>query len=165
MNITIRAAESEDYPSIAQIYDHPLVVEQSSQRPYLGVEKISEMFVAQRENVIVVVAETSGTIVGYLAVHLNSKPRARHVAAISMAVHPDHQGLGVGSELMAKAIELADQWLNLVRLELTVYADNRAAIHLYRKYGFEVEGEARWASFKAGSYANLLYMARLQQST
>ncbi len=37
-------------------------------------------------------------------------------------------------------MDLADNWLNLQRLELTVYSDNAAAIALYRKFGFEQEG-------------------------
>ncbi len=71
-----------------------------------------------------------------------------------MSVHDDFQNRGVGSALMAAMIELADNWLGLRRIELEVYADNAAAIHLYEKFGFVIEGRtsarARRAAGGAG---------------
>jgi putative acetyltransferase len=45
-----------------------------------------------------------------------------------MAVRDDWQGKGVGTALMEAALDLADNWLNLTRIELTVYVDNAAGI-------------------------------------
>ena len=53
-----------------------------------------------------------------------------------MAVHDDWAGRGVGTALMQAALDLADNWLGLTRVELTVWADNQAALALYRKAGF-----------------------------
>lgn len=52
-----------------------------------------------------------------------------------MAVRDDWQGKGVGSELMEAALDLAENWLNLTRVELSVYTDNEAGIALYKKFG------------------------------
>jgi putative acetyltransferase len=60
-----------------------------------------------------------------------------------MGVRDDWQGKGVGSALMRAALDLADNWLGLRRLELNVHADNERAIALYRKFGFEIEGTHR----------------------
>jgi putative acetyltransferase len=43
-----------------------------------------------------------------------------------MAVRDDWQGKGVGTALMEAALDLADNWLNLTRIELRVYVDNAA---------------------------------------
>ena len=67
----------------------------------------------------------------------------RHVGSIGMAVRDDWQGRGVGTALMEAALDLADNWLNLTRVELSVYVDNAPAIALYEKFGFEVEGTHR----------------------
>jgi len=67
-------------------------------------------------------------------------PCRRHVGQIGMAVRDDWQGKGVGSALMDAAIDLAENWLNLTRLELDVFTDNEPAIHLYKKFGFSIEG-------------------------
>ena len=84
---------------------------------------------------------STGTIVGNLGLHAASKSaRRRHVGDVGMAVRDDRQRRGVGTALMQAAIELADGWLNYQRLELSVYTDNLAALALYRKFGFAIEG-------------------------
>jgi putative acetyltransferase len=55
-------------------------------------------------------------------------------------VRDDWHGQGVGTALIEAAIDLADNWRNLTRLELRVFTDNAPAIHLYEKVGFEIEG-------------------------
>jgi putative acetyltransferase len=79
-----------------------------------------------------------------------------------MCVHDDFHGRGIGSALMAALIDVADKWLDLKRLELTVYVDNAAAVALYRKFGFEVEGTRRGDTFRDGRYVDSFAMARLQ---
>jgi L-phenylalanine/L-methionine N-acetyltransferase len=50
---------------------------------------------------------------------------------------------GAGTVLMQSAVDLADKWLNLTRLELEVYTDNESVIRLYKKFGFTIEGILR----------------------
>jgi L-phenylalanine/L-methionine N-acetyltransferase len=69
-----------------------------------------------------------------------------------MAVHDDYQNRGIGTALMAAAIDLADNWLNLKRLELQVFTDNAPAIHLYEKFGFIIEGTHKADTFREGKY-------------
>lgn len=64
--------------------------------------------------------------------------------------------------MLAAIIELGERWLNLSRLTLGVYADNEAALALYRKHGFEVEGRQRRAAFRDGAYVDVIQMARLR---
>ena len=59
-------------------------------------------------------------------------------------------------------IELADNWLDLRRLELTVFADNAPAITLYERFGFAREGLHRAHAFREGTYADALAMGRLR---
>jgi len=47
-----------------------------------------------------------------------------------------------------------------VRIELDVTEGNERAIHLYRSFGFEVEGKKKYSIIKGGKYADLLMMAR-----
>ncbi|HHC6783606.1 TPA: GNAT family N-acetyltransferase, partial [Vibrio parahaemolyticus] len=81
-----------------------------------------------------------------------------------IGVHDQFHGLGVGSKLIETIIELADNWLNVRRIQLEVNADNEAAIGLYKKHGFEIEGEAIDASFRDGEFINTYYMARIRPS-
>jgi RimJ/RimL family protein N-acetyltransferase len=47
------------------------------------------------------------------------------------------------------------------RLELTVRVDNAAAIHLYQRMGYEIEGTKRRSLLVDGEFVDELYMARL----
>jgi putative acetyltransferase len=102
-------------------------------------------------------------IVGMLSVEtFPTRPRRRHVGRIGISVHGEFQGKGVGTALMAAAVDVADNWLNLTRLELEVYADNAAAIHLYERFGFIYEGTLRQHAFRNGKYVDSNVMGRLR---
>ena len=66
---------------------------------------------------------------------------------------------GVGSALLACAIEWAKATGTVKRIELFVYARDAAAIHLYRKLGFEEEGRCRGAIYQNGEFLDDLIMA------
>jgi len=78
-----------------------------------------------------------------------------------MSVAVEAQGQGVGSALMVALLDWADNWARLLRLELTVFTDNPAAIALYKKFGFQIEGTHRAYALRNGAFADVLAMARL----
>ncbi len=80
-----------------------------------------------------------------------------------MLVHDDYQGQGIGSKLVEAALDLAENWLNLKRIELTVYTDNAPAIHLYEKYSFVIEGTMRKYAFRDGQYVDVYAMAKISK--
>ena len=53
-----------------------------------------------------------------------------------------HQLPGVTREVsrVYDAVEMADHWLDLLRLELGVFVDNEPAVRLYQRFGFVIEG-------------------------
>jgi RimJ/RimL family protein N-acetyltransferase len=66
--------------------------------------------------------------------------RSRHgFGEIGMAVAREWRGRGVGSALLAAAVDWARE-RGLHKLSLSVFAHNAAAIALYRKFGFVDEG-------------------------
>jgi len=87
--------------------------------------------------------------------------RRRHTMGLGISVRPQVQGQGVGSALMAALCDYADRWVGMLRLELTFDTDNHAAIHPYRKFGFEVEATMRSYALPDGAYAVAPAMARL----
>ena len=113
------------------------------------------------ENVYAYVALFDGKVVGNLGLEVCVNPRRRHVASFGMGVKDDVLGKGVGSALIKTAIDLADNWLNLKRLELIVYTDNERALNLYKKFGFIIEGESEAYAFRNGEYVSVYHMARL----
>ncbi len=74
----------------------------------------------------------------------------------------DWQGKGVSTALMEACLDLADNWLGLMRLDLPVYVDNATAIWLYKRFGFEIEGTHKRFAFRKGEYVDAYVMARLR---
>src|SRR5689334_14691463 len=83
------------------------------------------------ERMHVFVAEIQGKVAGVINLNAGTG-RKSHVGEITMAIHDKHQGQGIGKMLMLTALDLADNWLNLVRLEMDVYTDNERALRLYK---------------------------------
>lgn len=100
-------------------------------------------------------------IIGSIGLTVNANPRLRHSGSIGIMVHKDYQNMGIGTALMQAIIDIADNWLMLIRVELTVFEDNEKAINLYEKFGFQKEGLKRLAGIRKGKYVNEYLMARI----
>lgn len=118
----------------------------------------------QDRSMHVFVAELQGKAIGMVSVHVG-EGRQKHVGDLTMAVHDAYQGQGIGKMLLLTVIDLADNWLNLLRLEMDVYVDNERALRLYKNFDFEIEGRRRGASFRNGTYIDSYIMARLAPKT
>jgi putative acetyltransferase len=162
MNITVRHVEPGDYEAVQRVMSGPKAVAGTLQLPLPSLERWRKRLAEPREGFYNLVACVEGELVGSLGLGVEQAPRRRHVGHLGMSVRDDWQGRGVGSALMRAGVDLADNWLNLARLELTVYTDNQAAIALYQKFGFAIEGTLRRYAFRAGAYVDAYAMARLR---
>ena len=164
MNIKIRAAEPSDCEAIRETMTQPIAQAQTLQLPYASLETWKKRLAESPAGDHALVAEVDGKVVGNLGLHAAGKsPRTRHVGALGMSVHDAWHRKGVGAALLRAALDLADNWLQYKRLELTVYIDNAAAIALYQKFGFEIEGTLRMYAFRNGEYVDTFAMARLKR--
>jgi L-phenylalanine/L-methionine N-acetyltransferase len=162
MDITIRKAGPSDAEAIWKCYNAPLVVRNTLQLPYRSFESVRELLTKGEEGYHTLVAVVDGEVVGMIGLHAFSRPRINHRGEIGMMVRDDWQGKGVGKAMMQAVIDLADKWLNLARIELTVFTDNEPAIALYRKFGFEIEGALRKHAFRDGEFVDSYVMARVK---
>ena len=97
-----------------------------------------------------------------MALDVMENPRRGHVAKFGISVAADMQGRGVGRRLMSEMVNVCDNWLRIERIELTVFADNPAAVALYKNFGFEIEGTGRKFALRNGEYVDAYYMARMK---
>jgi putative acetyltransferase len=162
-NILIRRVEPEDFAGLQRIHGQPRAVWGTLQLPYPSAQTWRKRLAAQAENVYGLVACANQEIVGSLGLIANDRSaRRRHVGQLGMAVHDQWQGQGIGTALLRAAVDLADRWLNLSRLELTVYTDNEHAISLYQRFAFEIEGRLRKYAFRNGEFVDAYTMARIR---
>jgi putative acetyltransferase len=163
VDVSVRHAEPDDAEAIHRILSGPRATAGTLQLPLQSLENVRKRFLESPEGLYHLVACVEGDVVGHLGLETFPKHwRRRHVGYIGMAVRDDLQGRGVGTALMEAALDLADNWLGLTRVELTVYVDNAAEVALYKKVGFEVEGTHRRYAFRDGEYVDAYSMARLK---
>ena len=113
-----------------------------------------------RAGAVHVVAVADDGVVGWCDLRPKAAPTLRHTAVLGMGMVAAYRGQGIGSRLLATALELALAH-EIRRSELLVRSDNAPAIALYRRFGFVAEGTCcNYMSVDGVDYDALL-MARL----
>jgi len=156
-----RLATADDLRAVHAIYMHPEVV------PYLGIDPVSleafePYFAGLLASGAFFVVPRDGEVLGFYRV--NRQPgRSRHVAILTtLAIAPSEKGSGLAAAMIEEAIELL-RTQGVLRVELTLEADNQRALSFYRKLGFEQEGRLKKAYKRADQpdYLDELLMARV----
>ena len=156
-----RAADAEDF---CQMMADPEVYAALMQLPMPSVEMWHKRLADSEEGKdgqLHLVAERDGHVVGSTGLHPALQLRRRHCAVLGISVAQRAQGQGVGSALLQALCDYADNWAQLLRLELTVFCDNTRALALYQRCGFVHEGTHRAFALRRGVYADVFSMARL----
>ncbi|MCL1906121.1 MAG: GNAT family N-acetyltransferase [Clostridiales bacterium] len=167
MEFIIRPARVEDALGINELRRMPGVFENILGIPSESLQK-NEDFLrnmdANSHHFVAIIPDEAGLekVIGMAGLTVFANPRRRHGADLGMMVHKDYQGQGVGKKLIETLLDMADNWLMLVRVELGVYTDNERAINMYKKYGFEPEGIKRKDAVRSGQYVDVLMMARIK---
>jgi putative acetyltransferase len=160
--IEIRAAEPSDAEAFHALFACPNVIANTLQLPWRSLDLQRERLGETPPGTHRLVALVDGRLVGNITLEQHQGARRRDVASFGMAVHDAYVRQGVGSALMAAMIHLADDWLGVRRIEMEVWTDNQAAIHLYEKFGFVVEGTGRQYALRAGKLVDAHFMARVR---
>jgi putative acetyltransferase len=165
--VTIRAYEPADADTVGRsLRGGPnAVIAGTLQIPWQSLdEQRARWNATDRSHTRTLVAEVDGVAVGMIGVHLGQRPRNRHIAAIGMHVDDALLGKGIGGALLDAAIELAEKWCGILRLELDVWVDNERAVRLYKSRGFEIEGVAAALALRDGELVDCYRMARLSKT-
>jgi len=130
----VRPARPEDARPLAELF--AAVAEERdgiAAEPPVDVDRWAERGAESSANMLVAVAGDEH--VGQLSLH----PTWHGVADLGMLVAKPWRGRGVGSALVAAAIEKA-RTDGYHKLALEVFPHNEAGLALYRKFGFVEEG-------------------------
>lgn len=163
MKIEIRRVEPGDYKAVQQVHAQPAGLRGTLQLPFPSEEMWKERLAKLGDQHYGLVACVEGEVLAMASLGPAApSPRRKHAGYIGLAVHDQWTGKGVGTALMKALIDLADNWLNLSRLELTVFTDNEPALRLYKKLGFVVEGTHKKYAYRDGEYIDAYTMARVR---
>lgn len=163
--LILRRARPADAAALAEQLAEPDVFPGLLQLPHANVElwlqRLSAPPVAGSPE-LQLVAEREGRLVGSAGLHgVGASLRRRHAMGLGISVTAAAQGQGVGHALMTALLDYADNWAQVLRLELSVFHDNARAIRLYERHGFEHEGRCKAYALRHGVYEDVLLMARL----
>ena len=160
--LKIRAFHPDDVDDLYHLWSHPRIGRTTMQLPSQEWWWAEERVENRPSGFHRFVADLDGRVVGMIALGVKQNSRMTHSGHMGMMVSPDHWGLGIGSRLMEAVIDLADNWLNLKRVELEVHTDNPSAVHLYKKFGFEIEGTKRFHTYGDGRWTDSYLMGRIR---
>jgi len=164
-NFKIRRAVPSDAPAFVEMMGDPEIFSSLLQLPYPAEERWRQLLqdqAAPGKTDLHLVAERDGKLLGSAGLHpAGMSLRRRHAMSLGISVVVEEQGRGVGSALLTALLDYADNWGQVLRIELTAYADNDRALRLYERLGFEREGLFKAYALRNGRYVDTIAMARL----
>jgi RimJ/RimL family protein N-acetyltransferase len=155
-----RLATPHDLTAVHAIYMHEEVV------PYLGIDPASlaefePYFAGLLASGAFFVVTRDSEVRGFYRAS-RQQGRSRHVVILTtLAIDPFEKGSGLAAVMIGEAIDLL-RAQGVLRIELTLEADNQRALAFYRKLGFEQEGRLKNAYKRADEpdYLDEIMMAR-----
>jgi putative acetyltransferase len=157
--LIIRARQSSDAQALTQLVNLPGFRFGTMRLPFHSPQEVAGWIEKAPTTNVELVAEVDGQIVGQAGLH-RFAGRQAHAGGLGMGVHDAWTGRGIGTALLTALLETADKWLGIRRLQLTVYVDNAPAIHLYKRFGFVIEGTHKAYALRDGQYVDVHTMAR-----
>lgn len=126
---------------------------------HYAVESVKplDFFIQRLSASFVFGAYQAQTIIGLAVLTPESGMKTQHKAHLTaLFVEPEFRRKSVAEQLLSFLMDYSQQ--NLEQIMLSVFEDNRAAINLYKKYGFEIYGIEQQSVKDQGCYRNEVLM-------
>jgi len=160
--VCLRLAVEEDAASLIRAIDSVareqlyfirsrFEVEEQKERSFIGR--------ARQEGDLILVALDGDVVVGWVTLFRAQAEFQRHTAELGMGIVQQVREVGLGTELMDRALKWAAE-NNIEKVNLGVRASNERAMALYTKFGFVQEGyRLRHIKDRQGRYDDDIEMA------
>lgn len=158
----IRMASRSDAPDMRSIYNHAIESRMSTCDLESRLTSDIEAWFNGRDMARpIYVYDVDGGCIGYLSVSdfWNNRPGYRVTADCGVYVDPHHQGEGIGSALLEHFLEQAPA-LGLESVVTSMFADNRASVRLFDKFGFTRVGLCQRVANLEGQWKDLVIVQR-----
>jgi RimJ/RimL family protein N-acetyltransferase len=113
-----------------------------------------------RENCLYICGLIDGRIVSALSFLTSSNKRLMHRGDLGIGVLKDYWNIGVGNALLDYFFRWAASTGTIKKIDLEVRDDNAAAIALYEKWSFNIEGKIERGMCINGRFYDLYHMGR-----
>lgn len=152
IGLVIRPARPDDAEQLTTLMQETVregaVLRDRPEVPSYTPEQTRSMAERARERIIratssdsdlILVAEVDGQIAGEVSFTTESPGIRPGTVAVGAGVKRELRNQGIGSALLAQAVEWARGADSVRRVLLSLRTENIAAIHLYQKHGFEFQ--------------------------
>lgn len=158
----IRALEREDLKFIHEINNERNTMAYWFEEPYESLDELISLYdkhihdTHERRFVIDVEGNFAGVVelVWIDFIHRNCE--------IQIIILENFRGFGYAQQALKKGIEYAFSILNMHKVYLYVDTSNATAVHIYKKIGFEIEGNMKEQFFSNGTYRDSYFMGLLR---
>lgn len=159
--LDIRPLEPTDARAAHELVSHPEVARGLGGTPFDPLHAYEQTF-REPAGVERMGAFEHGKLVAFVEIAPGSRARVAHVARFALAVPPASLHGAAATALLAAALEAADRWMSLIRLELELPAGESALQALLEQHGFAVEVRRRAAIVLDGGLADSVALARIR---
>lgn len=158
--LIVRPYDVSDLEAILDLFNQPSCREGMATDPFTTVGDVSAWLDSQGPDALILVACESDVAIG-VGVLVQGQDSRRYVGGVILFVHDAYHRRGVGTRLLRALMSTADAFRGMRRLELWVLCDNKPAIKIYSKFGFDIEGRHRCFAWRDGEMVDVYTMARV----
>lgn len=135
------ADETNYYPFTSQDYN----ISEEEQKAFIG--KMNS-----QENCFILGCFDNDILVGVVYLYGGNRARNYHSCTLGIGVLKDYSNMGIGSNLISKAIDYAYNCDVIGKINIQVVKENKRAINFYKKYNFQIEGIEKRSLFIDGRF-------------
>jgi len=162
-DLIVRPSTEGDLDAMVAIYAHAVKHGTSS---FEIVAPDRDDMARRRDDVLTkrlpwLVAQAKGKVVGYAyANHFRARPAYRFTLEDSIYLHPQAQGKGVGTVLLAELLARCEEAGARQMLAVIGDSNSHGSIGLHRALGFEHSGVLKSVGWKFGRWLDVVLMQR-----
>ncbi|MGD8805826.1 MAG: GNAT family N-acetyltransferase [Chloroflexota bacterium] len=158
----IRPLHPDDASALHQLFHQPTPLSCDYFEPDAGYASFRDYTEMQASDKHRLAAVEDGRLVGLGVLEQSSRARMAHQGQIRLLMPPEALVSDAARDLLSALVELADNWLNLRRLEANSPIGIPALEALLRQFGFEPEGLMRKTLGPGPTFGDELALARLR---
>lgn len=160
--INIRTATLNDINAITDIYNEAIINTNATfDTEIKSVENRIEWFKSHGEQQPIIVATEKDSIIGWASLsHWSDKSAYDSTAEISVYVHHEHRGKGIGKRLV-EIITLEGETVGLHCILARITSGNDSSMHIHYMHGYELIGTMKEIGFKFNQYHDVFMLQKL----
>lgn len=153
----IRKAVKSDIQALMDIYNDAILYTTATfDTEVKDMENRIAWFDEHTGKHIIYVYEMEGGVAGYASLSRYRDRKAFDaVVEISIYIHEDYRGQGIGRSLMQEILAYAESCEEIETVVSLINSENAVSIHLHENFGFTYCGQIRNAGVKFGKKLNL----------